>query len=104
MLGVDDAAAKAAWYHRALGATEPWSLGSVRGLLIDGAPFFLHDRRTDSPARPTSVLPRRASRYSSTTPTRLCAGQWTPAPTARPIRYETTARPGASTDREVSAT
>src|SRR5262249_7215405 len=43
MLAVSDAAAAAQWYVRALGATELWNLGSVVGLQIDGAPFFLHE-------------------------------------------------------------
>ncbi|WP_250037859.1 VOC family protein [Paractinoplanes maris] len=41
MLGVPDAAAASAWYQRALGATELWSVGSVAGLRIQGAPFFV---------------------------------------------------------------
>src|SRR4051812_32065599 len=41
MLAVVDAPAAAAWYARALGATELWNLGSVIGLEIAGAPFFL---------------------------------------------------------------
>jgi len=41
MLAVPDAAAAARWYQRALGATELWSLGSVVGLEIEGAPFFV---------------------------------------------------------------
>jgi uncharacterized glyoxalase superfamily protein PhnB len=41
MLAVDDATAAAAWYARALGATELWNLGSVIGLSVAGAPFFL---------------------------------------------------------------
>jgi PhnB protein len=41
MLAVPDAPAAAAWYQRALGATQLWSLGSVVGLKIEGAPFFL---------------------------------------------------------------
>jgi PhnB protein len=41
MLAVPDAAAASTWYARALGATELWSLGSVVGLEINGAPFFL---------------------------------------------------------------
>jgi PhnB protein len=43
MLAVEDAGAAADWYQRALGAAQLWSLGSVRGLHIDGAPFFLHE-------------------------------------------------------------
>jgi PhnB protein len=41
MLAVADAPAAVEWYQRALGATVLWSLGSVAGLEIDGAPFFL---------------------------------------------------------------
>jgi uncharacterized glyoxalase superfamily protein PhnB len=43
MLGVSSAPAAVEWYQRALGATLLWSLGSVAGLEIDGAPFFLHE-------------------------------------------------------------
>ena len=41
MLAVVDAPAAVAWYTRALGAVELWSLGSVAGLEIAGAPFFV---------------------------------------------------------------
>ena len=41
MLAVPDAPAAAAWYKDALGAVELWNLGSVIGLEIAGAPFFL---------------------------------------------------------------
>lgn len=41
MLAVVDTPAAVEWYTRALGATVLWSLGSVAGLEIDGAPFFL---------------------------------------------------------------
>lgn len=41
MLAVPDAARAAAWYRQALGAEELWNLGSVIGLTIAGAPFFL---------------------------------------------------------------
>ena len=41
MLAVPDASAAAEWYKRALGARELWSLGSVVGLEVEGAPFFL---------------------------------------------------------------
>lgn len=41
MLAVSDTPTAVAWYKRALGATELWSLGSVAGLEIAGAPFFL---------------------------------------------------------------
>jgi PhnB protein len=41
MLAVTDAPAAVEWYKRALGAKELWSLGSVAGLEIGGAPFFV---------------------------------------------------------------
>jgi uncharacterized glyoxalase superfamily protein PhnB len=41
MLAVADAPAAVAWYERALGATVLWSLGSVAGLEIEGAAFFV---------------------------------------------------------------
>jgi PhnB protein len=41
MLAVPDAPAAVKWYKQALGAIELWSLGSVVGLEVEGAPFFL---------------------------------------------------------------
>jgi uncharacterized glyoxalase superfamily protein PhnB len=41
MLAVPDAPAAVEWYKRALGAVELWNLGSVVGLDIGGAPFFV---------------------------------------------------------------
>jgi PhnB protein len=41
MLAVEDTPFAVEWYKRALGATVLWSLGSVAGLEIAGAPFFL---------------------------------------------------------------
>jgi PhnB protein len=41
MVAVTDAPQAVAWYKRALGAIELWSLGSVAGLEIAGAPFFV---------------------------------------------------------------
>lgn len=41
MLAVPDAPSAFEWYKQALGATELWSLGSVVGLEVEGAPFFL---------------------------------------------------------------
>jgi uncharacterized glyoxalase superfamily protein PhnB len=43
MLAVENARAATDWYKQAFGAAELWSLGSVVGLEIDGAPFFLHE-------------------------------------------------------------
>ncbi len=43
MLAVQDTPAAVEWYKKALGARLLWSLGSVAGLEIEGAPFFLHE-------------------------------------------------------------
>jgi PhnB protein len=43
MLAVSDTPEAVDWYGRALGARVLWSLGSVAGLEIEGAPFFLHE-------------------------------------------------------------
>ena len=43
MLAVPDTPAAVDWYKEALGASLLWSLGSVAGLQINGAPFFLHE-------------------------------------------------------------
>jgi uncharacterized glyoxalase superfamily protein PhnB len=43
MLAVEDAPEAATWYIAALGASELWNLGSVIGLDVGGAPFFLHE-------------------------------------------------------------
>jgi uncharacterized glyoxalase superfamily protein PhnB len=54
MIAVPDAAVAVEWYRRALGATELWNLGSVVGLEVEGAPFFLAEPANDSwdsPAR-----------------------------------------------------
>ena len=42
MLAVPDTPTAVEWYQKALGARVLWSLGSVAGLEVDGAPFFLH--------------------------------------------------------------
>ena len=41
MLAVADAPAAVVWYEKALGATVLWSLGSVAGMEIKGAAFFV---------------------------------------------------------------
>jgi PhnB protein len=54
MLAVADTPAAVKWYKRALGATVLWSLGSVAGLEIAGAPFFLGepaDNGWESPSK-----------------------------------------------------
>jgi len=41
MLAVPDAGRAVEWYERALGATQLWNLGSVVGLDVEGAAFFV---------------------------------------------------------------
>jgi PhnB protein len=55
MLAVEDAPTAAEWYISALGASELWSLGSVRGLDIAGAPFFLHEPTDHGFASPAVI-------------------------------------------------
>jgi PhnB protein len=55
MLAVPDAPAAAEWYMRAFGATELWSLGSVIGLEINGAPFFLAEPANNGWESPTRI-------------------------------------------------
>jgi len=43
MLAVADTPKAVEWYENALGARLLWSLGSVAGLEVDGAPIFLHE-------------------------------------------------------------
>jgi uncharacterized glyoxalase superfamily protein PhnB len=54
MLAVKEAAKASEWYQRALGATELWSLGSVRALELEGAAFILHEP-TDGFASPVDA-------------------------------------------------
>lgn len=55
MLAVPNAPAAVEWYKRALGAKELWSLGSVVGLEIEGAPFFLGEPARNGWESPTVV-------------------------------------------------
>jgi len=43
MLAVPDGPTAVRWYRDALGATVVWDLGSVVGLELGGAAFFLHE-------------------------------------------------------------
>jgi PhnB protein len=55
MLAVSDAQAAARWYAEALGATRLWDLGSVVGLTIGGAPFFLGEPENNGWETPLKV-------------------------------------------------
>jgi len=55
MLAVPDAPAAVAWYHEAMGATTLWDLGSVVGLSIAGAPFFLGQPENNKWATPATA-------------------------------------------------
>jgi uncharacterized glyoxalase superfamily protein PhnB len=55
MLAVTDAQAAAEWYREALGATTLWDLGSVVGLAVDGAPFFLGEPENNGWDSPETI-------------------------------------------------
>jgi PhnB protein len=55
MLAVPDATAAAEWYAKALGATQLWSLGSVVGMTVEGAPFFLGEPASNGWDTPADV-------------------------------------------------
>ena len=55
MLAVPDTPKAVDWYKKALGARLLWSLGSVAGLEIDGAPFFLHQPVKNSFQSPMQI-------------------------------------------------
>jgi PhnB protein len=60
MLAVPNTPRAVEWYREALGARLLWSLGSVAGLEIDGAPFFLHEPVKNSFSRPDQIGTRTA--------------------------------------------
>ena len=53
MLAVPDAPAAIAWYKKALGASELWNFGSVVGLEIAGAAFFVAEPANNGWESPT---------------------------------------------------
>ncbi len=55
MLAVSDTPAAVVWYKRALGAKVLWSLGSVAGLEIAGAPIFLAEPANNGWESPTKL-------------------------------------------------
>ncbi len=55
MLAVPDAPAAVEWYQRALGAKLLWSLGSVAGLEIEGAPFFVGQPERNGWSNPQEI-------------------------------------------------
>src|SRR2546423_14473344 len=55
MLAVPDTPAAVEWYKNALGAKVLWSLGSVAGLEVGGAPFFLHEPVKDRFVSPKAI-------------------------------------------------
>jgi len=55
MLAVPNTPKAVEWYNKALGARLLWSLGSVAGLEIDGAPFFLHEPVKDKFSSPQQL-------------------------------------------------
>ena len=55
MLAVEDTPTAVNWYKSALGAVELWNLGSVVGLEIEGAPFFLGQPEKNGWESPTRL-------------------------------------------------
>ncbi|HEY1292401.1 MAG TPA: VOC family protein [Chloroflexota bacterium] len=55
MIAVPDAAKARDWYRAALGARVLWDLGSVVGLEIEGAPFFLAEPANNRWESPTEI-------------------------------------------------
>lgn len=55
MLAVPNTPEAVEWYGRALGARLLWSLGSVAGMQVNGAPFFLHEPVEGSFGSPTTM-------------------------------------------------
>lgn len=55
MLAVPDTPSAIEWYKEALDADLLWSLGSVAGLAIEGASFFLHEPVKNTFASPTEI-------------------------------------------------
>jgi PhnB protein len=55
MLAVPNTPKAIKWYKKALGASELWNLGSVAGLDIAGAPFFLHEETGNGFDSPTTI-------------------------------------------------
>ena len=55
MLAVKDAPAACTWYKKALGAIERWNLGSVIGLEVAGAAFFLGQPENNGWEIPTKL-------------------------------------------------
>lgn len=55
MLAVSDAQTAAQWYQQALGADVLWDLGSVVGLEVLGAAFFLGEPEGNGWATPTTL-------------------------------------------------
>jgi uncharacterized glyoxalase superfamily protein PhnB len=55
MLAVPDAPLAARWYAEALGAEELWNLGSVIGMSVAGAPFFLGEPEGNGWATPAEL-------------------------------------------------
>lgn len=55
MLAVEDAPRAVAWYVEAFGAVVLWDLGSVVGLSIDGAPFFVGQPENNGWDSPSTI-------------------------------------------------
>lgn len=55
MLAVADAPMAVEWYERAFGAEQLWNLGTVAGLTVEGAPFFLAEPENNGWETPHAI-------------------------------------------------
>jgi len=94
MLAVPDAAAAAAWYEGALGAVRLWDLGSVVGLELAGAAFFLHEATGEAFEAPAAL--------GATTARVEVFTDDPDALIARAVAAGATASPGAPRDHELA--
>src|SRR3954465_7295151 len=90
MLAVQDAPVAARWYADALGAQELWNLGSVIGMTVQGAPFFLGQPEGNGwDPRPPWAPAQSGWRCSSTIRTTSSAAPSWPARTGPTTRSAT---------------
>ena len=103
MVAVPDAPAAVAWYKRALGAVELWNLGSVAGLEITGAPFFVGEPANNGWESPMKLgMPSVRVEVFATIPTHSSPELWRRGQTAVATRFAITQRRGERTAKEGS--
>ena len=100
MLAVPDAVRAVEWYERALGAKQLWNLGSVVGLDIQGAAFFVGEPSNNGWESPEKLgMPRYALNSSVTIRTHSSRARSRPVQRRAVTGYGCTRRPGDRTAR-----